>query len=62
MKSKTSVKVNSVIGSLPTYAIIEQNNSNDDVSDELLGGTMLKEYIKIQSDTETTIRLTSGAL
>ena len=32
-----------IICSLPTDTIIEQNNTNDGMCDELVGGTMLKE-------------------
>jgi hypothetical protein len=34
--------VNIIICSLPTDTVIEQNNINDEMCDELVGGIMLK--------------------
>ena len=41
-KNKESVSINSINGSFPTCTIIVQNNSNDEMYDELVGETVLK--------------------
>ena len=42
MKSKASVNVNSIIGSLPSDTMIEQNNSNSEICDEPVSKSILK--------------------
>ena len=41
-KSKASVNFNSISGSLMTDTFIDQNNSNDEICNEIVGETMLK--------------------